>query len=255
MDDQGMSSQDEEGRISETDINDLPIAVDDTAEAEDVSHSGPDMADTQWIGISLASEDGDDNPWDDSLLIKAWDNAVCRYKSLADQGNSHHSPDKVCTDLKEPGSDISIERSLHDNTTHKPKKSKLQHAPSTTMPKQRLEPIKANDVLPDLASTTSASDNTTKKGQAPIQPVHPVTQIPGAIPGGFLPFPLGADTRTHKLCPSCSKPPSATASQDVNADDGAQLMMAWYYAGYYTGLHQSRTGSTAFPPPTISTNR
>eukprot|EP00842_Homolaphlyctis_polyrhiza_P007072 jgi/Hompol1/954/HPOL_002613-RA len=51
--------------------------------------------DQVWLSVPLSSagaEDADDNPWDDSLLIQAWDSAVQRFRSSeqAERAGGHN---------------------------------------------------------------------------------------------------------------------------------------------------------------------
>ncbi|KAH9881210.1 hypothetical protein J1614_001705 [Plenodomus biglobosus] len=150
---------------------------------------------------------GDANAWDDSLLIKSWDDAVAEYKK-------YHSIHKSGKKLE----DVLTEEELNElRGDHRELAEEAATPLSTAVTNNDAEEEDA-----EMELESSEEDHSASEEPKPAQPQqHQSPSIAAPVPPNE---DLGA-----------SIPQALLGSvQDENLKN---IMMSWYYAGYYTGLH------------------
>ncbi|OJJ41226.1 hypothetical protein ASPWEDRAFT_47849 [Aspergillus wentii DTO 134E9] len=143
--------------------------------------------------------------WDDSALVRTWDEAVEEYKLY----HSIHAKGENVEDV------------LREAETAEPG----QHNDGLDETHDYMEA----DVEPIDSGTTAAAVDETQ--QAPQVDTSQVTEKPNISPNPQA----GAGAQVPPAAPM----PQATLSH-VQDEGLKNLMMAWYYAGYYTGLHEGQ---------------
>ncbi|CBX91869.1 hypothetical protein IAQ61_000086 [Plenodomus lingam] len=159
----------------------------------------------------------DKNAWDDSLLINSWDDAVAEYKR-------YHSIQKSGKKLEDVLTEEELEE-LREDHGHLMEEAETPISRATTNGD-------AEDQDADMELESSEEDHSASQVQAQQAPEsakpQPQQDQPPNIAAPMLQNePLGA-----------SMPQALLGSvQDENLKN---IMMSWYYAGYYTGLHVGR---------------
>ncbi|KAL5039167.1 hypothetical protein BDV3_002556 [Batrachochytrium dendrobatidis] len=205
----------EDGELSDHPSQDEQQTETDCIEESDPVHTG----ESQWVSISLANNDQNDNPWDDSLLIKAWDSAVKQYLNMERNGIL---PDRPGDDTKESSHSTRKRTTVDVTDLHLPKRSKPTITTSSA--------LNQTAISTEIETTLNRSTST----ETPIHASPCSTQFPG-----FKPNLLPQSKPSHHACPSCGIAPSKESLESTNKEDiQSKLMMAWYYTGYYTGLNE-----------------
>ncbi|KAF2441475.1 hypothetical protein P171DRAFT_72670 [Karstenula rhodostoma CBS 690.94] len=162
-------------------------------------------------GISL----DDHSAWDDSALINSWDDAVAEYQKYHSISKSGKRLEDVLTEeelerLRGDHGDL-LDEEMCDGSDQRTNAD----ATGSALPK-----VQANGVGQGGADAAHVQDRAT-----------PVVQGSAEASGTEVP---------HDGPFSASMPQALLASvQDENMKN---LMMSWYYAGYYTGLVAGQQG-------------
>ncbi|BDD61181.1 hypothetical protein MAP00_006251 [Monascus purpureus] len=143
--------------------------------------------------------------WDDSALVRSWDEAVEEYKLY----HSIHARGEDVEDVLRKAEEAELTESKTQNQ-HDDQDQELDY-----------EPVGEEEV-PDADVTDAVQPETD-----PHQEPHPGEKAGGPEIGPSLSGP-GAASMPHAIL---------TQVQDESLKN---LMMAWYFAGYYTGLHEGQ---------------
>ncbi|KAK9761122.1 hypothetical protein K7432_014206 [Basidiobolus ranarum] len=218
--------------------------------------------------------------WDDSALITAWDAAVEEYelyhssaaKASANHEKSSHqdksakvvTASKVQTKTTTPHQKAKASRPIKKVSAPKPQEV---HATEAVEPSIENEAQPTSDYYenhygyyghqvdsnsnphyqyPSTYPNTSTGfysypTSATQTGKSPIPP--PMASHPQYNPYStgpqHPPQPnMGHTTQGYGMLPPPPPPPAVSAFTEDEAL--ANLLMAWYYSGYYTGLYQAR---------------
>ncbi|CAG8696678.1 5137_t:CDS:2, partial [Ambispora leptoticha] len=88
-------------------------------------------------------------------------------------------------------------------------------------------------------SNTVVQDETTTQHQFPASPLPKTTPTPSPFPPPPLHYsyyPYGPPPLSHSYGPPPPRPPMVETDDETLAN----LLMAWYFSGYYTGLYQGQ---------------
>ncbi|KAL7776533.1 hypothetical protein CFE70_006949 [Pyrenophora teres f. teres 0-1] len=181
----------------------------------------------------------DKNAWDDSVLIDSWDNAVNEYKKY----HSIHQSGKRLED-------VLTEEELKELREYVFPTQGLRHGVDVCRDYGDL----MEDVEAETASGAADSNSVADRDNTEI--LHPQTQTNRlAKPVSTSPMqgPDSADQqqqqRLQDPSPSVEAPPAPHAAETladalpqailgtVQDENMKNIVMSWYYAGYYTGLH------------------
>ena len=104
-------------------------------------------------------------------------------------------------------------------------------------------------IVDGVAAGSDDSDDTLLGGAAPAEPPAAALAMPPAE--GFVP-PAGAPAAAPPAAAVAAPPPTpADAATPVGlptpplGDTYGDLLRSWYYAGYYSGLHEARQRAAA----------
>ena len=104
-------------------------------------------------------------------------------------------------------------------------------------------------IVDGVAAGSDDSDDALLGGAAPAEPPAAALAMPPAE--GFVP-PAGAPTAAPPPVAAAAPPPTpADAATPVGlptpplGDTYGDLLRSWYYAGYYSGLHEARQRAAA----------
>ncbi|KAM0715595.1 hypothetical protein Q7P37_009093 [Cladosporium fusiforme] len=139
--------------------------------------------------------------WDDSALQESWDDALAEYKK-------YHS-------MAAKGEQVDVSQ-INGDKEMEPEPESASNTPQH----HQYQPTDLNDTATQASHTTSGAQARTEHPAA-TSTVPPTNTIPATAP----PAQQGA--------------PAAMPQALLNSvqDEGMKnLMMSWYYAGYYTGL-------------------
>lgn len=162
--------------------------------------------------MSLGVDLGDRDAWDDSALIQSWEEALAEYKKY----HSIHAKGQRIEDV------LNEEelRELKEELGHLPKQNgdidleaRSQNAEADDMETGE------GEALAEVTDQRALDAQTTSGRQEPHGPAEAAAHPHSMAPGGSMPqFLLGS-------------------VQDENLKN---LMISWYYAGYYTGLYEGQ---------------
>ncbi|OCL05662.1 hypothetical protein AOQ84DRAFT_298466 [Glonium stellatum] len=165
--------------------------------------------------MSLGVDLGDRDAWDDSALIQSWEEALAEYKKY----HSIHAKGQRIEDV------LNEEelRELKEELGHIPK----QNGDNDIEARPRPQDAEAGDVETGEgealaeASGQRASDaqQTASRRQEPHGSAEAAAHPHSVAPGGSMPQLLLGSVQDENL---------------------KNLMMSWYYAGYYTGLYEGQ---------------
>ncbi|KAI8929183.1 hypothetical protein BC831DRAFT_547850, partial [Entophlyctis helioformis] len=217
----------EEGEVGE---DWQPDALLESAASAGLQH-GDDAGDDspEQYGQQGADDDEDNgDPWDDSLLIEAWDAAVQKFRSM-EAGDKPESWVKA------------------QATTHQSKKGKRNGSASSRDAKQASKRAKVA-----AGSMTEASGSmphiepsirpTSRPSETPSAPEAFMPNADSMPPMPSLPFPLPVPPMRPSSCAGCGTTNTAQGGSSDGGDrDLTSMLMAWYYAGYYTGLYANKS--------------
>ncbi|KAI5784591.1 hypothetical protein EDC01DRAFT_777283 [Geopyxis carbonaria] len=193
------------------------------------------MADPNEIMLSQ------DEIWDDSALINSWDDALNEYKkyhSIAATGEDRDAIIKqAAEDMGEPEIVAEMEREMA--------------AAAATVEEQ----VAAADVVMGENSAVEApvpkTQTMVNQPKAVVEPPKAVEQAQPIQPEPEVQVQVEANAEQAAAAPAGPMPefPAQVFSVGGNNEAMRNLMMAWYWAGYYTGFHDGQTKGSQ-PPPT-----
>ncbi|CEJ60738.1 hypothetical protein PMG11_09301 [Penicillium brasilianum] len=144
--------------------------------------------------------------WDDSALVQSWDDAVEEYKLY----HSIHAKGENIEDVLREAEAAGLEEEVNDLD------GEDVHAQGDAMEAETGEAVDQT-----AANFTQVNESFTK-------PKPPDAEGSGATTAPGPTFPVGAMPMPGAVLPHV---------QDENLRN---LMMSWYFAGYYTGLYQGQ---------------
>ncbi|KAF2809541.1 uncharacterized protein BDZ99DRAFT_520890 [Mytilinidion resinicola] len=177
----------------------------------------------------------DRRAWDDSALVSSWEGALAEYKRY----HSVHLEGKRVEDVLSPEELIELRRELgHEDeeieVDKKPKKKKAKKPKASGND----HPMADESAVPEEMNGTEMEDQVgfdipAAQSQALANSKEPTTsgqQQPQESADSAAPL--------QNTAASAALPQVLLATvQDENMKN---IMMAWYYAGYYTGLHEGQ---------------
>ncbi|KAH6875371.1 hypothetical protein BKA58DRAFT_119862 [Alternaria rosae] len=170
----------------------------------------------------------DKNAWDDSLLIDSWEEAVNEYKKYHSIHQSGKKLEDVLTEeeLKEVRGDYG---------------DLMDEAEVVSATAETNGVADHEDVDMPLSETNGVAQSGPSPQQEPdlSGQQEPQIQSPSAA---APPVPHAAGTLTDAM-------PQAILGT-VQDENMKNIMMSWYYAGYYTGLHAGQQQARKEPPAT-----
>ncbi|OCK94023.1 uncharacterized protein K441DRAFT_563055 [Cenococcum geophilum 1.58] len=162
--------------------------------------------------MSLGVDLGDRDAWDDSALIQSWEEALAEYKkyhSIHAKGQRVEDVlnEEELMELKEYNGDIDLGARSQD--------------------------AEADDVeTGEGEASTEVTDQRALDAQVRFHPFQTTS-------GRQEPHGLAeAAAHRHSMAPGGSMPQFLLGS--VQNENLKNLMMSWYYAGYYTGLYEGQ---------------
>ncbi|KAI9288219.1 hypothetical protein BC943DRAFT_186716 [Umbelopsis sp. AD052] len=182
----------------------------------------------------IAGEDND--AWDDTALIEAWDDAVKEYQTYHSTTAADDPPFSKKAAAPKPAKAVA---------TPPPFKKRPAPIPSDTQTNPSAHSSNhAKRVKKTPSQSTSALDQesraSTRNDTTPARPDEADTnaswyQYPNYWPQ--QPY----DSNASSAPPPPPPPPMSHPSTNAPGEDEAlsNLMMAWYYSGYYTGYYQA----------------
>ena len=158
-----------------------------------------------------ASGVSQDDPWDDSLLIEAWDEAVEEFKQMAqseldNQSATESLKRKSIYPLKFPVAEKQLGSNAQSQHRHQSKKLKSNN---------KKTPLQQSS----LANAISPEDSALHDKENPLLRNHPASALHEPPTVNHSAFGQEGPTMLS------------------DNDDFNKMLMAWYYAGYYTGYH------------------
>ncbi|KAH7360051.1 hypothetical protein BKA66DRAFT_514895 [Pyrenochaeta sp. MPI-SDFR-AT-0127] len=168
----------------------------------------------------------DENAWDDSLLIDSWNDAVTEYKK-------YHSIHKSGMKLEDALTEEELRELRGDH------QDLMEEAETSADPAEingdadeqdiSVSNSKPNDLnrLHQVETQWPEPKSSEQQGQG--QPV--TAEAPAVHDGGF----------------AASMPQAILGT--VHDENLKNMMMSWYYAGYYTGLHAGQQQVSKDAPP------
>ncbi|KAJ5438495.1 uncharacterized protein N7458_009493 [Penicillium daleae] len=144
--------------------------------------------------------------WDDSALVHSWDEAVEEYKLYHSIHAKGENVEDVLREAEAAGLD----------------EVGTAHGGGDVVAEDD-----AMEAESDLVEDQTAA-NFTQASETFAQAKHPVAEGSGATTGPSPTFPTGAMPMPGAVLPHV---------QDENLKN---LMMSWYFAGYYTGLYEGQ---------------
>ncbi|KAI8934022.1 hypothetical protein NX059_008790 [Plenodomus lindquistii] len=167
---------------------------------------------------------GDANAWDDSLLINSWDDAVAEYKK-------YHSIHKSGKKLE----DVLTEEEL--------KELRVDHADLIDAVDTPLGSAMSSDNAEEEGADMDLESSEEDHGAGHIRPQQePKPTQPQQNQSPAIAAPILQNGNLGASIPQAL----LGSVQDENLKN---IMMSWYYAGYYTGLHagQQQVSKDATP--------
>ncbi|GAB5586665.1 hypothetical protein Unana1_01565 [Umbelopsis nana] len=187
--------------------------------------------DAPQVGDMIVTVGEDNDAWDDTALIEAWDEAVKEYQAYHSTANPDDPP-------------------FSSKGTSKPAKGaaatqQQEHTPQT---KKRPPPVPAEKEL-----TTPTNANNSKRAKSSSTKSQTIAKQTNAVKHDTQATPTEAESQaawyqyqnywSHQdnATPPPPPPPPVQESAAAAGEDEAlsNLMMAWYYSGYYTGYYQA----------------
>ncbi|KAG2186965.1 hypothetical protein INT44_003193 [Umbelopsis vinacea] len=171
--------------------------------------------------IMIAGEDND--AWDDTALIEAWDDAVKEYQTYHSTTAADDPPFSKKAAAPKPAKAVAISQ---------------QPPPLKAYPVCTSQQKKARTYT--VGYTDQESRASTRNDTTPVRTDEADTnaswyQYPNYWPQ--QPY----DSNASSAPPPPPPPPMSHPSTNAPGEDEAlsNLMMAWYYSGYYTGYYQA----------------
>ncbi|CAG5182091.1 uncharacterized protein ALTATR162_LOCUS9987 [Alternaria atra] len=173
----------------------------------------------------------DKNAWDDSLLINSWDSAVDEYKKYHSIHQSGKKLEDVLTEeeLKELRGDYGDLMDEAETASAAADTNGVAEHEDVNTPLSETNGVAQSD-----QSGPSPQQEPDLSGQQGPQIQSPRAEAP--------PVPHAAGTLTDAM-------PQAILGT-VQDENMKNMMMSWYYAGYYTGLHAGQQQAPKEPPST-----
>ncbi|KAJ5485238.1 hypothetical protein N7539_005226 [Penicillium diatomitis] len=154
--------------------------------------------------------------WDDSALVQSWDDAVEEYKLY----HSIHAKGENVDDVLK-AAEVAAAKESQDDTV----------ADAGTLDNPSIQDVGDDDAI--KAESEDVSDQTTLPSTTQKQPtgsqIPSVDDTPAAAGQSLGPGPM---------------PMPGAGFPNVQDDGLRNLMMAWYFAGYYTGLYEGQHQSS-----------
>ncbi|KAJ5949694.1 hypothetical protein N7454_001278 [Penicillium verhagenii] len=145
--------------------------------------------------------------WDDSSLVQSWDDAVEEYQLYHSIHAKGENVEDVLKEAEETGAAEEF--------------PVVESADQVDIQDGSME-VETGDSLPDVPA--GQSEAKVAVAQSAPEGESAATEVPKAPAGAMpMPEPLLAQVQDESL---------------------KRLMMAWYYAGYYTGLHEGQQQAT-----------
>ncbi|XTI89663.1 hypothetical protein V2W45_588920 [Cenococcum geophilum] len=162
--------------------------------------------------MSLGVDLGDRDAWDDSALIQSWEEALAEYKKY----HSIHAKGQRVEDVLNEEELMELKEELG------------------YLPKQN------GDIdLGARSQDAEADDVETGEGEASTEVTDQRALDAQTTSGRQEPHGLAeAAAHRHSMAPGGSMPQFLLGS--VQNENLKNLMMSWYYAGYYTGLYEGQ---------------
>ncbi|CAG8611900.1 1038_t:CDS:2 [Paraglomus brasilianum] len=213
------------------------------------------------------AEDADD-VWDDSALINAWDKAMLEYQT-------HHSLKAKAKQEEVNGSSAASARSKQKTSTKEKAKQVYKSSTSATKRPQQFDNATTRatkqklDNGKDNKNTKESSQQKTFYPYYPYPPYYgeplgnnpsPSTQFyqppppmesqyshyawhsrPIPPPPQMPPISGSGNSRAHSFIAQTSTNGLSNYSYFVDDEALSNLLMAWYFSGYYTGLEEGVT--------------
>ncbi|RYN23539.1 hypothetical protein AA0113_g5211 [Alternaria arborescens] len=173
----------------------------------------------------------DKNAWDDSLLIDSWDSAVNEYKKYHSIHQSGKKLEDVLTEeeLKELRADYGdLMDGAETASAAAETNGVADHEDIDTPMSETNSVAQADQSGPSPQQEPDLSGEQEPQIQLPRAEAPPVPHAAGSLAGAMPQAILGT-------------------VQDENMKN---IMMSWYYAGYYTGLHAGQQQALKEPPST-----
>ncbi|CAK7265161.1 hypothetical protein SEPCBS119000_001371 [Sporothrix epigloea] len=178
------------------------------------------------IGAAPAQKD---SPWDESAIIKSWDRVVGDYKSFLQV----HLSGGCVADLP---------ASLQSTSNGSELEASLRAEPEAVLADAQEDAMDGDVGSRDADTQNAAGALSGRQADASVHTSMPMPEAEGQA------FSAAASDTTHLPAPSLLTPQTVLGGADENLK---KLLMSWYYAGYYTGLHegQQQAGAVAAQPP------
>ncbi|KAF2490932.1 hypothetical protein BU16DRAFT_565862 [Lophium mytilinum] len=181
----------------------------------------------------------DRRAWDDSALVSSWEGALAEYKRY----HSIHLEGKRVEDVLSSEELIELRRELgHEKeeveVDKKPKKKRIRKPKAS----ENDYPVADESVVPGETNGTKMEDQV--RFDIPAAQSQALANFMEPTTSGQQQAHESADSSVplHSTAAPASMPQVLLANvQDENMKN---IMMAWYYAGYYTGLHEGQQKTT-----------
>ncbi|POS77783.1 hypothetical protein DHEL01_v203829 [Diaporthe helianthi] len=179
-------------------------------------------------GIEMA----DDDVWDDSALIRSWDEALDEYKPSGQESDTLQTGPKSFLSFFSQAEPAQLTRRRRYSQDAKPETSGTHHQPETVSSSAALtldqntpsnQPAQQQPERIAAGSTDDASKDGMNDGVAS-----------GSGDDRYAGEGLGESAAEGNMAP----PQFLMGS--VQDEGLKRLLMSWYYAGYYTGLYEGR---------------
>ncbi|KAI4629247.1 uncharacterized protein J4E87_003509 [Alternaria ethzedia] len=179
----------------------------------------------------------DKNAWDDSLLIDSWDEAVNEYKKYHSIHQSGKKLEDVLTEeeLKEARGEYGDLMDEAEAVSATAETSGVADHEDVDTPLSETNGVAQSGPSPQQYRTLSYENQEPDlSGKQEPQIQSPSAEAP--------PVPHAAGTLADVM-------PQAILGT-VQDENMKNIMMSWYYAGYYTGLHAGQQQARKEPPAT-----
>ncbi|KAL1797349.1 hypothetical protein ACET3X_003955 [Alternaria dauci] len=173
----------------------------------------------------------DKNAWDDALLIDSWDSAVDEYKKYHSIHQSGKKLEDVLTEdeLKELRADYGDLMDEAETASAAPETNGVADHEDVDTPMSE-----ANGVAQSDQGGPSPQQEPDLSGQQEAQIQSPRTEAPPV---------------SHAAASLADAMPQAILGT-VQDENMKNVIMSWYYAGYYTGLHAGQQQALREPSST-----
>lgn len=176
-----------------------------------------------------------DGNWNDDVLIQAWDAAIDEYKTLA----------PVSSRISAEVAPLNKGRKRGANAEGRNTKRKVGRQDENSKIKNEIQEETAEIKNPGLDqplsyTTPSMASTFFPVGQAPFPDISITNSVTGHSDGQPR-----ESHQPESSQPKESQEPQSHSEQQSDSKEATQdelvanMMMSWYYAGYYTGLYQS----------------